>query len=223
VSKAAALQFLERVLHLTVTVLIFYALYLVFLVVPNERVMGPVQRIFYFHVGSAVSTYIACAAVLIGGLGYLATRRAEYDVLLEAGGELGFVFCLIVMASGMIWGHAAWNTWFNWEPRLVSFLILTLIFFSFNALRVFGDPKKIAQHCAVLGILGAVTVPLVVFSIQLLPQFAQLHPQVVGNRGLKDPSFETALFLTMGALVLFTIELIWLRFKIGVIERRVYE
>lgn len=197
---------------------ILYSNYLVFLVVPNERVMGPVQRIFYFHVGSAIACYCAFGVVLVAGLTYLATRDMRADVVSQAAGEVGFVFCTIVMVTGMIWGHAAWNTWFRWEPRLVTFLLLWLIFLSFNVLRMFGDPKKIAVHTAVLGILGAVTVPLVVFSIKLLPQMAQLHPIVVENRGLKDPTFEPTMFVCMASLVLLQAVLIWFRTRIGLLE-----
>jgi heme exporter protein C len=199
--------------------LIALANYLVFMVVPNERVMGPVQRIFYFHVGSAIACYVSVGIVLVGGLFYLATRSIKADVLSQAAGEVGFLFCTIVMITGMIWGHAAWNTWFRWEPRLVTFLLLWLIFLAFNLLRTFGDPTRAATHCAVLGIVGAITVPLVVLSIKLLPELAQLHPQVVDRGGLKDTSYVQAMFLTMGALVLLQGVLIWVRARIGFLER----
>jgi heme exporter protein C len=198
---------------------ITYALYLVFVLVPNERVMGPVQRIFYFHVGSAIACYCAFGVVLVASLTFLATRNRLADIVSEAAGEVGFIFCTIVLLTGMIWGHSAWNTWFRWEPRLVTFLLLWIIFLSFNALRMFGDRERVAMHSSVLGILGAVTVPLVVFSIHFLPQSAQLHPQVVGNRGLKDPLFEQALLVSTMALVALQFYLVWIRTRIGILER----
>lgn len=201
--------------------LVAYANYLIFLVVPNERLMGPVQRIFYFHVGSAVACYIACAILLVASLWVLATRSRFADAIGHAAGEVGFVFALIVMVSGMIWGHSAWNTWFRWEPRLVTFLLLCLVFAALNLLRLFGDPAKVAQHAAVLGILSAVTVPLVVYSVKLLPHVAQLHPQVVENRGLRDPLFELGLFVTMAALVLLLVCLVWYRARLELARRRI--
>lgn len=195
-----------------------YCHYLVFFVVPNERFMGPVQRIFYFHVGSAIAAYASCATILFSGIYYLATRKKIADIIGQAAGEVGLLFCSVVMITGMIWGHSAWNTWFRWEPRLVTFLILWLILFSFVLLRAFGDPEKVPTHSAVLGIIGSFTVPLVVFSIKLLPQAAQLHPQVVGNRGLKDPSFEVAMFSCMAILVLLQFYLVWLRARLGILE-----
>jgi len=202
-------------------VLIAYANYLTFLVVPNERLMGPVQRIFYFHVGSAVACYVSCAILLVASMWVLATRSRTADAIGHAAGEVGFVFALIVMASGMIWGHSAWNTWFRWEPRLVTFLLLCLIFAALNLLRLFGDRAKVAQHAAVLGILSAVSVPVVVYSVKLLPHVAQLHPQVVENRGLREPIFEHTLFVTMGALVLLQSCLVWYRARVEILRRRI--
>ena len=191
----------------------------VFMVVPNERVMGAVQRIFYFHVASAISCYAAFAVVFFASVFYLATRDKKADLVCLAAGEVGFVFCSIVLATGMIWGHSAWNTWFRWEePRLVTFLVLWLIFLSFTVLRNFGDPAKSATHGAILGILGAVSVPLVVFSIKFLPQSARLHPEVIEHGGLKDPSFNQALAISCLALTILAGLLVWIRYRLALAE-----
>jgi heme exporter protein C len=121
----------------------------------------------------------------------------------------------------MIWGHSAWNTWFRWEePRLVTFLVLWMIFLSFTILRNFGDPTKTATHGAVLGILGAVSVPLVVFSIKFLPQSARLHPEVIEHGGLKDPSYWWAFGLSSLALIFLAGLLVWVRYRVGCLEER---
>ncbi len=213
----------EMALVLATTLGLGYTTYLTFLVVPNERLMGPVQRIFYFHVGSAVACYVACAVLLVASLWVLATRSRVADAIGHAAGEVGFLFALIVMISGMIWGHSAWNTWFRWEPRLVTFLLLCLVFLGLNLLRLFGDPAKVAQHAAVLGIVSAVTVPLVVYSVKLLPHVAQLHPQVVENRGLREPLFEYTMFVAMISLVLLQALLVWYRARLEILTRRADE
>ena len=199
--------------------LMMVTLYLVFIWVPGERIMGAVQRVFYFHVGAAVACYCSFALVFGASVWVLATRSWKADVWAEAAGEVGFLFCTLVLLSGMIWGHAAWGTWFNWEPRLVTFLLLWLLFFSYTMLRIFGAPSKIANHAAVLGILGAVTVPIMVFSIKLLPQVAQLHPQVVEKRGLA-PEMEKVLLVAILAMVCFQALLVWVRARIGFLTRR---
>lgn len=204
----------QRLLFFLVFGLIVLANYLIFLWVAYDRILGAVQKIFYFHVGSAIACYCSFGIVFFASIAYLWKRSQKMDILSEAAGEVGFVFCSIVLASGMIWGHAAWNTWFRWEPRLVSFLLLWLIYLSFNILRIFGDPRKIAAHSAVLGILGTLTVPIVVFSIKILPHTAQLHPEVIAKGGL-HPTMKTVLILSMGAIVLLQFLLVWIRTRVG--------
>lgn len=189
--------------------------YLVFMVVPNEIVMGAVQRVFYFHVAAALSCYCAFAGVFVASIAHLATGSRKADRISAACGEVGFVLCTIVLATGMIWGHSAWNTWFRWEePRLVTFLVLWLIFLSFTVLRNFGDPARIGAHSAVLGIIGAASVPLVYVSIKFLPASARLHPEVIERGGLKDPSYWWAFGLSTLALMALTGYLSWLRYRI---------
>lgn len=214
---------LESLSLVFLTAALTYALYIVFLVVPNEKIMGPVQRIFYFHVGSAVACYFSFGLVFLLSLAYLANRNMKLDALSVAAAEVGFIFCSITLASGMIWGHSAWNTWFRWEPRLVTFLLLWIIFGAFNLLRIFSEPKKVALNSAVLGIIGGLNVPLVWLSVKFLPQAAQLHPQIVENRGLKDPSFIFAMFLCMFVLVALQFFLIWFRWRIEVLARNIQQ
>ncbi len=207
---------IETILFPSTMLLGLYALYYVFMVVPNEKIMGPVQRIFYFHVGAAMASYSAVAIIFLAGLLHFATRAAIWDVLGTAAGEVALVFCSIVMATGMIWGHAAWNTWFRWEPRLVSFLILLLILIGLNLLRKFGERERVPNHAAAFAILAAINVPLVIWSIDLLPQSAQLHPKVVQDQGLKDPTFINGMLLGMSAMIMLQILMIWVRTKIEI-------
>ena len=207
-----------QTLGIFTTLLISYSTYLVFMVVPNERTMGPVQRILYFHVGSAFACYCSAAIVLGGGLWYLATREARADRWAQAAGEVGFVFCSMVLFSGMIWGHSSWNTWFRWEPRLVTFLLLWFVFLGFILLRAFGDRSRVAVQSAVLGIVGAITVPLVVFSVYFLPNAPQLHPKEVVVGGLAHPSYRLTFWCSVFSLILLQFFLVWIRARLGELE-----
>jgi heme exporter protein C len=200
--------------------LVGLAQYFIFMVVPTEQVMGAVQRVFYFHVASALACYAAFGVVFVASVAYLVTRKERADILSAAAGEVGFVLCTIVLITGMIWGHSAWNTWFRWEePRLVTFLVLWLIFLSFTVLRNFGDPAKTAVHGSILGILGALSVPLVYVSIKFLPQSARLHPEVIERGGLKDPTYWQAFGISVVALLCLCALLVWLRYRVGVLEQ----
>ena len=182
--------------------------YLVFMVVPSEKVMGAVQRIFYFHVGSAMSAYGFIAMLFVASIFFLVSRKIHWDLLAQSAALIALLFCSIVLATGMIWGHSAWNTWWRWEPRLVSFLVLWLVLLSYQLLRSFSvSNTKVRNFAAVLGIFAAVNVPIVIFSIKLLDQTQQLHPEVVANQGLKDSRF---LFTLMVANLAVPLMGLWL-------------
>lgn len=197
---------------------------MVFLVVPNEKVMGAVQRIFYFHVGAAMSSYLMIALLLLGSIMFLATRKPSWDFFSASAAGVAFALCTIVLLSGMIWGQSAWNTWWRWEPRLVTFLVLWLILLSYVTFRNFlkGEPKC-GGISAVLGILSAVFVPIVVFSIKLLDQSEQLHPEVVANQGLKDPRFTAALLWSIGAMALVSVWFMVTRLNLYLLSNEIDE
>lgn len=195
------------------------AIYLVFMVVPNERIMGAVQRIFYFHVGTALACYGLVATLLVGSLMYLAQRSVVADAIMIASVEIGLLLASIVILTGSIWGHSAWNTWFRWEPRLVSFLILWIILLVMKIMRRYIDSSKVAAQSAIVGILAAINVPLVVFSVKLLPQSAQLHPQVLANNGLKDPSYVWAFVISTLALCTLAASMFLVRLRMELLER----
>jgi heme exporter protein C len=190
------------------------ATYMVFLVVPTEKVMGAIQRIFYFHVGSALACYLSFGVAFVASLAVLATRKKEWDSLNVAASEVGFMFCSVTLGSGMIWAKTAWNTWFRWEPRLVTFLLLWMIFAGFIILRRFGDENKLEVHSAVVGIMGSLMVPIVWLSVYFLPQVAQLHPKVVEEGGLRDSSYVWCFVISSVALLVFALTLIWIRTRL---------
>lgn len=186
-----------------VAVAILSSLYLVFMVVPNERVMGAVQRIFYFHVGAAMGCYALIGILFMSSVMYLISKKILWDQISIAAGEVAALFCTIVLISGMIWGHSAWNTWWRWEPRLVSFLVLWLLLVSYVLMRAFlQSEEKLQSFASIVGIIVAIQIPIVIFSIRLLSPQEQLHPEVVANQGLKDSRFVIAL-VTANLSVIF--------------------
>jgi len=194
--------------------------WLVFTVVPNEKVMGAVQRIFYFHVGSAMAAYLMVAVMFVSSVFYLATKKDGWDMLAEAAAVVGLMLCTVVLASGMIWGRSAWNTWWRWEPRLVSFLVLWLILFSYVILRSFSEGHARQKNfAAVLAIIAAVNVPIVIYSVKLLDHSQQLHPEVVAKQGLRDASFVYTLVCANVSMLVLSVWLMLVRTGTLVLER----
>ena len=135
---------------------------------PREAVQGNVQRIMYVHVPAVLTAYLAILVVLVGSVGYLVTRRPGWDHVAGAAGELGVLFTAITIASGSIWGRPTWGTWWTWDARLTSTAVLLLVYAGYVLLRgvLADEPDRRARFSAVVGILGAVNVPIVHFSVK---------------------------------------------------------
>lgn len=162
-------------------VLMIAALFAVFVYVPTEREMGVVQRIFYFHVSSAIAAFAGYAIVFVASIQYLRTRRENWDSLALAAAELGVVFSLIVLISGPIWAKPIWGVFWRWEPRLTSMLIAFTIYVAYLIVRSYstGSPERTRRFAAVLGIVAFVNVPMVYYSVNLWSAEQQLHPREV--------------------------------------------
>lgn len=198
------------------------SLYCVFMVVPNDRILGAVQRIFYFHVASAFAAYLHLGILMFASSFFLLTSQEGWDMFAKAAGGVAFLFCTVVLSSGMIWGHSSWHTWWRWEPRLVSFLILWLTLLGYAVLRLFTEDNPRQRHfAAVLGILAAVQVPVVIFSIKLLDHSEQLHPQVASGQGLRDVRFVWTLVATSVSLIITSCWILFLRIEQFCLERLV--
>lgn len=203
--------------------MVIVSLWLNLVFAPNERTMGPVQRILYFHAPSATTAYLCAFILLVAGIGYLSRRHRLWDAFGVAAAEVGLLFSSIVLATGMIWGRFAWNTWFRFEPRLVTFLLLWFIFVALCIVNRFAEPEFRPRITAVLGVLAALTVPFVMAAIELFPGVAQLHPQVVSEGGLRAPemrlAFATGMIVVplLGALLLVT------RARLADLEYRINE
>lgn len=180
-SAAACLKLTGRLL-VPLYLLMVSALYGAFLYAPTEREMGEVQRIFYFHVGAAWTSFLAFFIVFLGGLIYLVTRRQWWDHLAAASAEIGVMFTTIALATGSIWAKPIWNTWWPWgDPRLMTTMVLWLIYVSYLILRSSlpeGDKKY--KYCAVFGIIGFFDVPIVWLSIRW---WRTIHPVVITPSG----------------------------------------
>lgn len=173
--------------------------------VPVERVMGPVQKIVYIHVPSAIATMIAFGVTFAAGIAYLTTRRWFWDAIGAASAEVGLVFATVVMLTGPLWARSAWNTWWTWEPRLTTFFILWVLYAAYQVIRssLHGSAKR--NISAVLGIVFFVMYPVTVYSVNLWR--GSMHPQNVTMAG------------EMRQTLLFSM-LAWCVFYVAVLERR---
>jgi heme exporter protein C len=142
-------------------------LVMAFGVAPREVIQGNVQRIMYVHVPSAiVGEYLAFGVLLLASIGYLATRSEAMNRLGHASAEVGVLFLAITIVSGSIWGKPTWGTWWTWDARLTTVTILFVVGLGYLLLRgMIDDPERAARSASVVGIVAALNVPLVHFSV----------------------------------------------------------
>jgi heme exporter protein C len=191
-------------------VLLLAALIAALIIAPSEVEMGDVQRIFYFHVAAAWTAFLAFFVVLIGSIAYLRTKAQRWDGVALSAAEIGIVFTSLTLISGSIWARSAWGTWWTWEPRLTTTLMLWLIYVSYLLLRsMMDDPDRRAAFAAVFGIIGFVDVPIVFMSIRW---WRTIHPQVVGSEGFNmETTMLPALFLSLAAFTVVFVHFLLLR------------
>jgi heme exporter protein C len=190
------------------------ALFMVFAYVPTEADQGIVQRIFYFHVPCAWVAFAAFALVALSGTFYLWLGQAVWDDLAYAAAESGMVFCTLVLITGSIWAKPIWGTWWTWDSRLTTTLILWLLYGGYLMLRVMADDtSQVARFAAVVGIVAALDVPVIIVSVRL---WRTIHPAVLvtrqGGHGLEDPRMVATLLVSMAAFTALFAWLLMLRF-----------
>jgi len=196
------------------------ALIMVFAYAPMEAVMGPVQKVFYFHVAAGWLGMLGFATAVVAGIAYLATKKSNWDLVGLSAIEIGLVFMLINIITGSIWARPIWNTWWTWDPRLTTATIMELAYAAYLMLRSgIEDPERRARFGAVYAIVAFISVPLTFFSIRI---FRTIHPVVVGSN---DPGAQGDFNMTyemtqtfIVSLVAFSFlfaSLLWHRIRLG--------
>jgi heme exporter protein C len=201
--------------------LLSYALYEALIGAPTEQTMGDVQRIFYYHVPSALTAFILFFINLFASIIYLVRRNNKADIVALVAAEVGVVFCTVNLVTGSIWARPVWGIWWTWDLRLTLTLVLWLIYVSYLVLRRFSSSGQTPVLAAVLSVFGALDVPLVYFSIWF---FRTQHPQpVIGGGGSIDPRMLHVLLINWLAFSCFAALVCWSRYRLEVLQREVDE
>jgi heme exporter protein C len=196
------------------------ASYLAFVFAPPEATMGDLYRILYVHLPSAWICYLAFTLSMVGSVLYLQRREPRYDTLAEVSAVLGLLFGAVTLVTGSIWANAAWGTYWNWDPRETTTLVLWVAYLGYITLKLsLENEERRAVVGSVYNILAFVTVPLSYFSLQLLPT---LHPQVVSGSGIAlTPPMILALALNVVSATVLFVYLLGAASTLKGLERRV--
>ena len=173
------------------------------------------QKIFYVHVPSAWVGFLSYFVVMISGIMYLNSNDEKWDYVSVSAAEIGTFFMGLVLITGPIWATPIWGQPWIWEPRLVTTLILFLIYIGYFMMRTFGGYlERMKRNAAVLGIVSFINVPIIFLSVQFWSPEIQSHPQV---EMAQQPSEILSPFLF--SLFVFTIiYLLMIRYRIYVIQ-----
>ena len=177
------------------------------------------QKIFYFHVPLAWVGFLSYFFVMVSGMSYLFFKDLKYDRIGHASAEIGTLFTGLVLITGPIWATPIWGQPWVWEPRLITTLVLFLIYVGYFVLRNIGIYRqRLALICAIVGIIAFIDIPIIFASVNFWAAEIQSHPQMGMSKqpsGILTPflfslfSF-TMLFFTM---LLFKMKVLYLNDK----------
>jgi len=193
-----------RALSISTVVAITVALGLVFFYAPLEAEQGFLQKIFYVHVPLAI---IALCGFVLGGLlaiQHLRTRDPRWDMRSYVVIHMSLIFAVATLITGSIWAKGSWGHWWVWsEPTLVSFLIVFLLYATYQPLRfAIEDPERQARYASVFAITAGAFVPMNFIAVRL--STAYLHPRVLGSTSnLPAPMAFTFLVSLLAFALLF--------------------
>ncbi len=202
------------------------SLFLIFFVAreADATMGGELQRIFYFHVPAAWAAYLAFGVVFLGSVAYLRTGARRWDLLAHSAAEVGVLFTSLVLITGPIWAKPVWGTYWQWDARLTSALVMWLTYVGYLLLRGLStDPSRTGRLAAVVGLIGFVNVPIVHFSVQW---WRTLHPSgpTVANLEQSSGLGPPELIAFFASLIAFTLLFAWLmaaRVRLGRLSDRV--
>jgi heme exporter protein C len=193
--------------------------YAIFFVAQPVRVQGDAGRILYFHVPMAlVALFVAFVVVFVASILYLRTSNPRWDRLGHASAEVGLVFTTLVLITGAIWGYPIWGTWWSWDPKLTTTLILWFMYLGYVMVRGYAEPPRGPRYAAIVGIVAFVDVPIVYLSSYW---WRTLHPQpAIGPLAEQQPSADIGWLLALGVVAFIVLYgfLVRLRFSIDVAE-----
>jgi len=177
------------------------SIWMIFLYAPTDAIQGQPQRIFYFHIPMAWLGMLGFAVVTIAGIGYLVKRDERWDWAAQASAELGAFFITLALITGSIWGKTTWGTWWTWDARLTTTLILWFIYIGYLMLRSYmGRTHASARAGAVFAIVGIIDVPIIYESVNW---WRTLHPAAqVGVPGALPPSVVLTLMVSLTTFTL---------------------
>jgi heme exporter protein C len=201
---------------------ILLALYFGIFDSPADYQQGETVRIMYVHVPAAWMALFIYTVMALASGSFLIWKHPLADLSAQAAAPIGAAFTAIALVTGALWGQPMWGTWWVWDARLTSVLILFFLYLGYMALvNGFDDPERGSRMAAILALVGFVNVPIIKFSVDW---WNTLHQPASISRldaPAIDPSMLTPLLLMAIGFKLFFISILILRIKTQLLEKRI--
>ena len=205
----------------TAGLLIAAGLYFALFASPPDYLHGEMVRIMYVHVPSAWMALFVYAGIALASAAALIWRHPLAEVIARASAPVGAAFTLIALATGSIWGKPAWGTWWEWDARLTSFLILFFLYLGYMALaNAFDDPQRGGRAASILALVGAVNLPIIKYSVDWWRTLHQPASVMRLDGPSIDPSMLVPLLLMALGFTAYYIAVLLVRVKAELIGAR---
>jgi len=191
-----------RALSMATAAMMAIAWALVFFFAPLDAEQGFLQKIFYLHVPLAIVALCGFVAAALMAIMHLRTRDARWDMRSYVAIHMGLIFAVATLITGSIWARGSWGHWWVWsEPTLVSFLIVFLLYATYQPLRfAIEDPERQARYASVFAITAGAFVPMNFIAVRL--STAYLHPRVLGSTSNLPPRMAFTFVVSLLAMAL---------------------
>ncbi len=191
-----------RLLGIASLLMLAVVVYAIFFIAGPIAVQGDAARILYFHVPIAWVAFLAFFVVLVASVAYLRTSNPRWDRLGRASAEVGVVFTTLALITGAIWGYPIWGTWWTWDAKLTSTLVLWFMYVAYLMIRSYAEPPRGPRYAAIVGIVAFLDVPFVYMSTLW---FRTLHPlPAIGPLAEQQPP-SSITWLLMFSVLAFTL------------------
>jgi heme exporter protein C len=210
-------------LSVVAAMLIAVGLYMAFFTAPPDYQQGHTARIMYVHVPAAWLAMFGYALVAASSFGLLVFRHPLADVSAKAAAPIGAVFTFLCLVTGSLWGKPMWGTYWVWDARLTSMLVLFLLYLGLIALwQSIEEPGRAGRAGAILALVGFVNVPIIKFSVDWWNTLHQ--PASIFRTGgpTIDPSLLTPLFVMAVGFTLLFVLLHLIAMRAEILRRRVH-
>jgi heme exporter protein C len=197
-------------------------LYLSFFVAPPDYQQGETVKIMFVHVPSAWLAMFGYTLIAIASIGSLIWRHPLADVAAKTAAPIGATFCFLALVTGSLWGKPMWGTYWVWDARLTSMLVLFLLYLGLIALwQSIEEPGRAGRAAAILAIVGFINVPIIKFSVEWWNTLHQ--PASIFRAG--GPTVDSAMLWPLGfmavAYLLLFVTLLLMRMQTALLRARV--